>query len=40
MRSGEEVLPYLLKAIDCKPSGHELSMNHLPTSRCMIQIGG
>jgi cyclic pyranopterin phosphate synthase len=40
MRAGEAVLPYLQKAIDVKPTGHELAQNHLPSRRCMMQIGG
>lgn len=40
LRAGEPVLPYIQKAIDSKPQGHELSDDHLPTGRCMMQIGG
>ncbi len=40
LRAGEPILPYLQKAIEAKPIGHELAMNHLPTGRCMLQIGG
>jgi GTP 3',8-cyclase len=40
LRAGEPILPYLQKAIDAKPSGHELALNHLPAGRCMLQIGG
>lgn len=41
LRQGEPILPYLQKAIDSKPSGHELA-NVSPAvfQRCMIQIGG
>lgn len=40
LRAGEPVLPYIQQAIDSKPSGHELFQDHLPTGRCMLQIGG
>jgi GTP 3',8-cyclase len=40
LRAGEPVLPYMLKAIQSKPSGHGLSENQLPSARCMVQIGG
>jgi GTP 3',8-cyclase len=40
LRAGEPVLPYIQKAIALKPSGHELALNHLPSRRCMQQIGG
>ncbi len=40
LRSGEPVLPYLTKAMQSKPAGHELEQNHLPTLRGMNQIGG
>ncbi len=40
LRAGEPVLPYLQKAIEAKPIGHELAVNHLPAGRCMRQIGG
>ena len=40
LREGEPVMPFIQKAIDSKPSGHDLSQNHLPVSRSMIQIGG
>ncbi|HEX9017978.1 MAG TPA: GTP 3',8-cyclase MoaA [Anaerolineaceae bacterium] len=40
LRAGEPVLPYIQQAIDSKPSGHELAQAHLPTGRCMMQIGG
>lgn len=40
LRSGEDILPYMVQAIESKPSGHELSLNHMPSRRCMLQIGG
>ncbi len=40
LRAGDPVLPYLQKAIELKPQGHELSQDHLPAGRCMMQIGG
>lgn len=40
MRAGKPVLPFIQQAIDAKPAGHELSQEHLPSRRCMIQIGG
>jgi GTP 3',8-cyclase len=40
IRAGEPVLPYMQKAVDSKPSSHELDDNQLPSGRCMIQIGG
>ncbi len=40
LRAGEPILPLMQKAIDLKPAGHELSEQHLPSSRCMRQIGG
>ncbi len=40
LRNGESVEPFLLSAVNQKPLGHELVSNHLPTGRCMQQIGG
>ncbi len=40
LRAGEPVLPLMQKAIDLKPVGHELADQHLPSARCMRQIGG
>ncbi len=40
LRSGEAIEPYLKKAIDSKPLGHEIDQNRLPTRRFMQQIGG
>jgi GTP 3',8-cyclase len=40
LRAGEEILPYLLRAIDAKPQGHELCSNSAPLKRKMAQIGG
>jgi len=39
-RAGESLFPYMLRAIEQKPAGHELALNHLPSRRCMRQIGG
>jgi len=40
LRSGEEILPYLEKAIHLKPEGHDIDTNPHPLARSMIQIGG
>lgn len=40
LRSGESILPVLQKAVSAKPLGHELSLQRVPTGRCMRQIGG
>lgn len=40
LRAGESVLPYIQKAIDEKPLGHELAQDRAPVSRRMQQIGG
>jgi cyclic pyranopterin phosphate synthase len=40
LRAGGDIRPYILKAIDEKPEGHELEANILPTLRKMIDIGG
>jgi cyclic pyranopterin phosphate synthase len=40
MRAGEDVIPLMQQAVDLKPAGHELSQDHLPSRRCMMQIGG
>lgn len=40
LRAGEPILPLLERAVKGKPSGHEISLNHLPSNRCMLQIGG
>ena len=40
LRAGQPVLEHMVEAINVKPSGHELTLNHLPSRRCMIQIGG
>jgi GTP 3',8-cyclase len=40
LRRGEEILPYLRRAIDAKPQGHELCANFAPLKRKMAQIGG
>ena len=40
IKAGEDLLPYMEKAIALKPEGHELSINHMPGNRCMRQIGG
>jgi GTP 3',8-cyclase len=40
LRNGQAIYPMLEKAIALKPEGHELVLDHLPTGRCMRQIGG
>ncbi len=40
LRSNEPILPLLQRAVDSKPEGHELLMQHYPESRRMAQIGG
>jgi cyclic pyranopterin phosphate synthase len=40
LRAGEDILPYLLQAIDAKPHGHELGSNFTSLKRKMAQIGG
>lgn len=40
LRAGVPVRPFIQKAIDSKPFGHELAINHSPSQRCMLQIGG
>jgi len=40
LRQGEPVLPLILQAVEQKPAGHELGLNHSPAGRCMRQIGG
>jgi len=40
VRAGKDLLPFLKNAALLKPEGHELSLDHLPGSRCMRQIGG
>ncbi len=40
LREGQPILPLLQQAVQSKPSGHEISLNHLPSNRCMLQIGG
>ena len=40
LRAGEELGPYLERAVALKPRGHDLDANPLSVSRCMIQIGG
>jgi len=39
-RAGESILPFLQQAVDAKPEGHELFLQHYPESRRMAQIGG
>lgn len=39
-RSGAPLMPVIQQALDAKPEGHELGLNHLPESRRMAQIGG
>ena len=40
IRTGKPLLPYLQQAVDAKPQGHELFLQHYPESRRMAQIGG
>jgi cyclic pyranopterin phosphate synthase len=40
LRAGEEILPYLHRAVDAKPQGHELCSSYRPLKRKMAQIGG
>ena len=40
VRAGEPLLPFLQQAVDAKPQGHELFLQHYPESRRMAQIGG
>lgn len=40
LRRGEDILPILQRAVQGKPLGHELRLNHTPEARCMRQIGG
>jgi cyclic pyranopterin phosphate synthase len=40
VRSGKPLLPLLQQAVDAKPQGHELFLQHYPESRRMAQIGG
>ena len=40
LRAGEPLLPLIQNAVDAKPEGHELLLQHFPESRRMAQIGG
>jgi cyclic pyranopterin phosphate synthase len=40
LRAGEPLPPLIQKAVDAKPEGHELVLQHFPESRRMAQIGG
>jgi cyclic pyranopterin phosphate synthase len=40
LRAGLSIHAQLKQAIDSKPESHELAQMHLPTRRCMQQIGG
>ena len=40
VKTGMDLLPLFKQAAFLKPEGHELSLDHLPGSRCMRQIGG
>ena len=40
LRAGQPLLPLLQQAVDTKPQGHELFLQHYPESRRMAQIGG
>ena len=40
VRTGQPLLPFLQQAVNAKPQGHELFLQHYPESRRMAQIGG
>jgi cyclic pyranopterin phosphate synthase len=40
LRSGEDILPVLLKAVEAKPEGHDLALGKKSFNRKMSQIGG
>ncbi len=40
VRAGEDILPYLSRAIQFKPEGHELCSRQISLKRKMAQIGG
>ena len=40
VRAGKDLLPLLKQAAFLNPEGHEISIDHMPGSRCMRQIGG
>ncbi len=40
VRIGEPLSPLIQQAVDAKPEGHELFLQHYPESRRMAQIGG
>ena len=40
LRRGDPILPLIEQAVALKPEGHELSLDHVPSRRCMRQIGG
>jgi cyclic pyranopterin phosphate synthase len=40
LQAGGPLLPLIQRAVDAKPQGHELFMQHYPESRRMAQIGG
>jgi cyclic pyranopterin phosphate synthase len=40
LRGGEPLLALFEQAVDAKPEGHELFLEHYPESRRMAQIGG
>jgi hypothetical protein len=40
LRNGGSLSPLIKQAVDAKPQGHELSMDHYPGSRRMAQTGG
>ena len=40
LRAGKTLLPFLQQAVDAKPLGHELFLQHYPQFRRMAQIGG
>ncbi len=40
LRHGEDLLPFFEQAMALKPLEHELNLEHRPSGRCMMQIGG
>jgi cyclic pyranopterin phosphate synthase len=40
LRTGQPLLPLIQMAVEAKPAGHELFLQHFPESRRMAQIGG
>jgi cyclic pyranopterin phosphate synthase len=40
LRAGQPLQPFLQRAVDARPQGHELFLQHYPEYRRMAQIGG